>query len=376
MVGFLFLYPAFVAKSHEKSGWEQLLILGLIGAAAAIGNFGGNYASARLQLGHPAQLVVRSTIAVTLVALATALTGKLMVAALAALVTSAASAIAKASLDASLQDDLPEESRASAFGRSESLLQLAWVAGGATGVLVYTQLHIGFTVISTMLILGLAQTLVSYRGDSLIPGLGGNRPVVAAQEGGTRWSGCPAGGAAGVKKGLAVLVAVVVLASVATGVLIWRLTRTPAPEHPEISAYTRGQLVRVGPYQFCDVLNPTDCETPRSDGVLAVDARNAVQLSVPPAIAAAPWVLVRSYEGSDVVNEFRSGSTLAVTIPDDGPAPRQAVRLRGAAADAGARRGGQRIPVDARRVVGAHRLALARSVPRGYPLAFPGRPRR
>jgi hypothetical protein len=37
-------------------------------------------------------------------------------------------------------------------------------------------------VISTMLILGLAQTLVSYRGDSLIPGLGGNRPVLAAQE--------------------------------------------------------------------------------------------------------------------------------------------------------------------------------------------------
>src|SRR6478672_8635047 len=93
MVGFLFLYPAFVAKSHEKSGWEQLLILGLIGAAAAIGNFGGNYASARLQLGHPAQLVVRSTAAVTVVALATALTGKLLVAALAALVTSAASAI-------------------------------------------------------------------------------------------------------------------------------------------------------------------------------------------------------------------------------------------------------------------------------------------
>jgi MFS family permease len=183
MVGFLFLYPAFVAKSHDKSGWEQLMILGLIGAAAAIGNFGGNYASARLQLGRPAQLVVRSTIAVTLAALATALTGKLMVAALAALVTAAAAAVAKASLDASLQDDLPEESRASAFGRSESLLQLAWVAGGATGVLVYTQLHIGFTVISTILILGLAQTLVSYRGDSLIPGLGGNRPVLAAQEG-------------------------------------------------------------------------------------------------------------------------------------------------------------------------------------------------
>ncbi|MGV7297674.1 MFS transporter, partial [Mycobacterium kansasii] len=79
-----------------------------------------------LKLGHPAQLVVRAAAAVTVVALATALTGNLLVAAGATLVTSAASAIAKASLDASLQDDLPEASRASAFGRSESVLQLAW----------------------------------------------------------------------------------------------------------------------------------------------------------------------------------------------------------------------------------------------------------
>jgi MFS family permease len=184
MVGFLFLYPAFVAKSHDASGWEQLRILGLIGAAAAIGNFAGNFTSARLRLGHPAQLVVRCTIAVTVVALATAVTGNLLVAAVATLITSGASAIAKASLDASLQDDLPEKSRASAFGRSESLLQLAWVAGGATGVLIYTDLWAGFTTISAVLVLGLAQTVVSYRGESLIPGLGGNRPVLAEQEGG------------------------------------------------------------------------------------------------------------------------------------------------------------------------------------------------
>jgi predicted MFS family arabinose efflux permease len=184
MVGFLFLYPAFVAKSHDASGWEQLRILGVIGAAAAIGNFAGNFTAARLKLGHPSLLVVRCTIAVTAVALATALTGTLMVAALATLVTSAAAAIGKASLDASLQDDLPEESRASAFGRSESLLQLAWVAGGATGVLIYTELWVGFTAVTAILIVGLAQTLVSYFGQSLIPGFGGNRPVLAAKEGG------------------------------------------------------------------------------------------------------------------------------------------------------------------------------------------------
>lgn len=191
MVGFLFLYPAFVAKSHDASGWEQLLMLGLIGAAAGIGNFAGNVTAARLALGHPAQLVVRAAIAVTAVALITALTGNLLVAAAATLVTSGASAIAKASLDASLQDDLPEASRASAFGRSESVLQLAWVAGGATGVLIYTDLSAGFTTITAVLILGLAQTIVSYRGESLIPGLGGNRPVLAAREGGSRPASAP-----------------------------------------------------------------------------------------------------------------------------------------------------------------------------------------
>jgi len=183
MVGFLTLYPAFVAKAQDASGWEQLRVLAIIGAAAGVGNFAGNMASARLKLGHPAQLVVRAATAVTVLALATALIGNLLTAAIATLITSGASAIAKASLDASLQDDLPEESRASAFGRSESLLQLAWVAGGATGVLISTDLWVGFTAISSILILGLAQTLVSYGGDSLIPGFGGNRPVLAAQVG-------------------------------------------------------------------------------------------------------------------------------------------------------------------------------------------------
>ncbi|MGI9124463.1 MAG: MFS transporter [Mycobacterium sp.] len=183
MVGFLFLYPAFVAKAHDASGWVQLGMLGAIGAAAAIGNFAGNFAAARLQLGRPAVLVVRAAVAVTLMALVAAVTGSLVVAALATLVTSGSSAIAKASLDASLQDDLPEESRASAFGRSESVLQLAWVLGGALGVLVYTELWVGFTAIAALLIPGLAQTVVSYRGASLIPGFGGNRPVVAEPEG-------------------------------------------------------------------------------------------------------------------------------------------------------------------------------------------------
>ncbi|HTM83565.1 MAG TPA: MFS transporter, partial [Mycobacterium sp.] len=143
MVGFLFLYPAFVVKAHDAGGWEQLAMLGLVGGAAAIGNFAGNFTSARLQLGRPSVLVVRCAMAVTAAGLASAIAGTLMMVTIAALVTAGSSAIAKAALDAALQDDLPEESRASAFGRSESTLQLSWVLGGAVGVLVYTDLWIG-----------------------------------------------------------------------------------------------------------------------------------------------------------------------------------------------------------------------------------------
>jgi len=122
-----------------------------------------------------------------------------------------------------------------------------------------------------------------------------------------------------VKRVLAALAVVVVVASVLTGVLIWRLAQDPPPDHPEISAYSRGRLVRVGPYRYCEVLNPTDCETPRTAGELTVDPRHPVQLSVPPAIARAPWVLVRSYEGADVIDEFRPDTKLAVTIPTVDP---------------------------------------------------------
>ncbi|OBF65307.1 hypothetical protein A5753_08415 [Mycobacterium sp. 852002-51971_SCH5477799-a] len=192
MVGFLFLYPAFVAKAHQANGWAQVAMLGVIGAAAGIGNFAGNFTSARLKLGRPAVLVVRCTVAVSAVALAASVAGNLVLAVIATLVTSGASAIGKASLDASLQNDLPEESRASGFGRSESTLQLAWVLGGALGVLVYTELWVGFTAVTALLILGLAQTLVSFRGNSLIPGLGGNRPIMVEQEGTRRGVGAPA----------------------------------------------------------------------------------------------------------------------------------------------------------------------------------------
>lgn len=123
------------------------------------------------------------------------------------------------------------------------------------------------------------------------------------------------------KRVLAAWAAVVVVASVLTGVLIWRLTTHTADQHPEISAYSHGQLTRVGPYRYCDVLDLNNCQTPQTIGELAVDARYPVQLSVSPAISRAPWLLLRAYEDSQtpVVQEFRPGTRLAVTIPTVDP---------------------------------------------------------
>jgi hypothetical protein len=117
----------------------------------------------------------------------------------------------------------------------------------------------------------------------------------------------------------AALAVVVVLASIGTGVMIWLLGRDRAPQLPEISAYSHGNLTRVEPYRYCEVLDLTACRIPETMGELAVDARHPVQLSVPPAIARAPWVLVRAYEDADVVDEFRPDTRLAVTIPTVDP---------------------------------------------------------
>ncbi|WP_297623166.1 MFS transporter [Nocardia sp.] len=182
LTGFLFFYVPFVAKSTEHEPAKLAAMLGVFGASAAIGNFAGNATGARMKLGRPTQLVLICTIACVAAGVIAAYLDSLMGAAIATLVASGASALAKVSLDASIQDDLPAESIASGFGRSETVLQLSWVIGGSMGVLLPTDWWIGFAAVTAVMALGLTQTVVSYRGHSLLPGLGGNRPQHAQQE--------------------------------------------------------------------------------------------------------------------------------------------------------------------------------------------------
>jgi MFS family permease len=178
LTGFLMLFAAFVVRAQtEGDALMQVLLLGVIAAAAGIGSFLGNAVGARLQFGSPDQVVIGClTAALATVVLAAVLPG-LATAAAVGLIGATASSLAKVSLDAVIQDDVPDESRASAFGRSETILQLGWVFGGALGVLLPTEYWIGFTVLAVLLAVGLAQTVQTKRGATLIPGLGGDRPL-------------------------------------------------------------------------------------------------------------------------------------------------------------------------------------------------------
>ncbi len=174
LTGFLTLFMAFVVKAQtEGSPGRQVVLLGLVGAAAGAGSFLGNAVGARLNFGKPDQAIIGCVAGGLTMAVLTALVEGIAVVAVTALVAATCSAFAKVCLDAVIQRDMPEASRASAFGRSESVLQLAWVVGGALGVLLPPTYWIGFASVSGLLGVGLAQTLLARRGSSLIPALGG-----------------------------------------------------------------------------------------------------------------------------------------------------------------------------------------------------------
>ena len=186
LTGFLTLFVAFVVREQsEADPARQLVLIGIIGAAAGVGSFTGNAVGARRSFGKSDAVIMSCVGAAVAVSTVAAVFPGIVTAALVGLVGAAASALAKVCLDAVIQRELPEESRASAFGRSETVLALAWVFGGALGVLLpHSTFWIGFTVIAAVVALAGVQSALIARGRSLLPFLG-PRPARA---------GVPAGG--------------------------------------------------------------------------------------------------------------------------------------------------------------------------------------
>jgi hypothetical protein len=75
-----------------------------------------------------------------------------------------AQAMGKISLDATIQRDVPERNRTSAFARSETLLQLSWVIGGGIGIALPLIPKLGLGVLAGLMVLWTIFVLVRRPG--------------------------------------------------------------------------------------------------------------------------------------------------------------------------------------------------------------------
>ncbi|MFC5954647.1 MFS transporter [Streptomyces pratens] len=134
LTGFLIFFLAFLLREHPMTGQSAAVSLGVVGVAAGVGNALGTAVGASLRSRAPEIIIVTVVACVVAAAItAAALFGAVVIACLAA-VAGFAQALAKLSLDALIQRDVPELVRTSAFARSETLLQVSWVLGGAIGI--------------------------------------------------------------------------------------------------------------------------------------------------------------------------------------------------------------------------------------------------
>ncbi len=133
--GLLTIYLAFYVESTWR-GWTAALALGGVVVAAGAGNFTGTAIGTRLKLAHPEVLILIGCGTAAACCLLVALLFSITLAVLGMFVSAVANSISKIALDAVIQRDVLESLRTSAFGRSETFLQLAWVLGAAVGVLL------------------------------------------------------------------------------------------------------------------------------------------------------------------------------------------------------------------------------------------------
>ncbi|MEV3990575.1 MFS transporter [Streptomyces sp. NPDC049837] len=157
--GFLIFFLAFLLREHPLSGQSAAVSLGIVGVAAGVGNACGTALGALLRSRAPELIVAAMvTLAMSAAIVAAAFFGGVAVAALGA-VAGLSQALSKLSLDAMIQRDVPEVVRTSAFARSETLLQMSWVVGGAIGIALPLNGPLGMSVAAAILALGVAVTV-------------------------------------------------------------------------------------------------------------------------------------------------------------------------------------------------------------------------
>jgi len=163
--GFLALFLAFAIKSK---GLPTTLLgtklgvggaLGVVALALGIGSFLATAVGTRLHIHRPALLQAGSLFLVAALGAVALLRFNLGTLALLCLGTAMAAGLAKLAVDATIQERIAEHIRASAFAHSETVLMLAWVLGGATGLIPFSP-RIGIAVATVVLVLSAVRGVV------------------------------------------------------------------------------------------------------------------------------------------------------------------------------------------------------------------------
>lgn len=146
--GFLTMYMAFLLRDEPLEGWEdrQAILLGIVVGGAAAGNALGIFLASILKKINPKVTVTLALVADAGILLAGTLFYGLLLLALLGLVAGLAQSLAKVSLDSTIQSGVPVHVQASAFARSDTTLQLAWVVGGFVGIALPQSPRIGLGV--------------------------------------------------------------------------------------------------------------------------------------------------------------------------------------------------------------------------------------
>ena len=135
MGGFLLMFMAFLLRENPpESGLSAEVLIGLVVGAAGLGNGLGVAAASLLRRINPSVTVVLALLADATLALVATLFYGVLPLVLLGLVAGLSQSLAKFCLDATIQRDVPTRVQASAFARSDTTLQLAWVTGGFVGI--------------------------------------------------------------------------------------------------------------------------------------------------------------------------------------------------------------------------------------------------
>ena len=164
--GFLTMFMAFLLREQPIGDWRPEVLIGLVIGAAGLGSTLGVALASLLKQVNPAITVVVTLIADTVAALVAALFYGLVPVLLLGLVAGLSQSLAKLSLDSTIQRDVRERVQTSAFARSDTALQMAWVLGGFVGIAMPLQPGLGLGVAVAVLGTWAAFVLSGARGQA------------------------------------------------------------------------------------------------------------------------------------------------------------------------------------------------------------------